>query len=772
MTTSASEYAALLAEIQNSNITTYTTVPTTEPRFSINANTRAIEVPSEFTFLGVRNDHKAETIYFEIDRYFDDVDLSEHTCVIQFLNKNASETKEGVYPITTMDVDSVDGKIVFGWNICNDATQLSGDIVFSVRFYSIDENGLFTYNFNTLSASSIILETLNTIDSSEIITSSELEIWNAKMESMASIIESDIKTVEEKIEELENSIASIPEDYTALTNEVSQLSNESSKLKETLVYQFEGTSKYNHSQTVKADSSNYVNISIDKGAFCEFVNNSTNSNLTLNLIDESGNETFIGSVYMNCKLKFVTEKNIVKIRCYSDNTDFSFMLSKQSYQNVLNNMVQNKFLKYIQPILRQGVFSENSGHFVIEPKRCTSTPIFLKRNSTISIKTNGNAILLMRCETYENDIVGSTEVIFTWQYDDIDMFVDKDGYYYVLYATSTVYDACVNIIPCTVTAITNVYSIGEELDRLYNGDALPLYWLNHIAEKIDIINDNADLCAISGDTFMFFTDYHIENNAGYSHKIIESVMEQSNIGWCVFGGDIFNGEPTSESANKLMRTFFNRFRKINMFNLRGNHEYNRLDGGSYAEALSVKQQYSGLMKRQEENVNGVKGKFYYYKDNEFQKIRYIFLDTGFNIMGDRIETTQIDWMKARVSELGEDWTVVIFAHAYSMSATEYTPSGQLIHDAITELTTTANATIACIICGHAHTYVSGDTYNNGVAEICVECDCEPNQDNTYTPTFGTTDEHAIDVFSIDTTNKKIYAIRIGRGESREWSYGN
>lgn len=226
MTTSASEYAALLAEIQNSNITTYTTVPTTEPRFSINANTRAIEVPSEFTFLGVRNDHKAETIYFEIDRYFDDVDLSEHTCVIQFLNKNASETKEGVYPITTMDVDSVDGKIVFGWNICNDATQLSGDIVFSVRFYSIDENGLFTYNFNTLSASSIILETLNTTNSSEIITSSELEIWNAKMESMASIIESDIKTVEEKIEELENSIASIPEDYTALTEEVSQLSSE------------------------------------------------------------------------------------------------------------------------------------------------------------------------------------------------------------------------------------------------------------------------------------------------------------------------------------------------------------------------------------------------------------------------------------------------------------------------------------------------------------------------------------------------------------------
>ena len=226
MKTEASEYLSLLQKIQNNNVSTFTVMPADEPRFTIETNSRNIIVPSEFSFLSVQNDHRAETIYFEIDRYFDNVDLSQHTCVVQFINKSGTTINEGTYPVTSMDIDSVDGKIVFGWEIRNDATQLTGDITFSVRFYSIDNNGNFTYNFNTLTASSYILPSLNIIASGERITATELEVWTDKMNNLASSIESDIITVEEKIEELENYIASIPEDYTALTEEVSQLSGE------------------------------------------------------------------------------------------------------------------------------------------------------------------------------------------------------------------------------------------------------------------------------------------------------------------------------------------------------------------------------------------------------------------------------------------------------------------------------------------------------------------------------------------------------------------
>ena len=187
MITDPSEFRQKLQEIQNSANVTFTHLPSNEPRFIIDANSREINIPFEFSFLGVIGDHKAETIYFEIDRYFDDVDLSEHTCVIQFINKNPQTLKfnEGLYPVTTMDVNSIDGKIIFGWNIMNDATQIAGDIHFSIRFYSIDSNNKFTYNFNTLTANSIILDTLDVKRTSIIeISPSELQAWNDKMNQM------------------------------------------------------------------------------------------------------------------------------------------------------------------------------------------------------------------------------------------------------------------------------------------------------------------------------------------------------------------------------------------------------------------------------------------------------------------------------------------------------------------------------------------------------------------------------------------------------------
>ena len=146
MITEPSEFRQQLLDIQNSVDVVYTTLPSDEPRFIIDANSRTITVPPEFQFLGVKNDHKAETVYFEIDRYFDAMDLSTQTCVIQFSNNENS----GFYPVTSMDTVTVDGKIIFGWEILNDVTAAIGNISFSVRFYTIDESNQFTYNFNTI----------------------------------------------------------------------------------------------------------------------------------------------------------------------------------------------------------------------------------------------------------------------------------------------------------------------------------------------------------------------------------------------------------------------------------------------------------------------------------------------------------------------------------------------------------------------------------------------------------------------------------------------
>lgn len=219
MITEPSEFRQRLQEIQNSVKVTFTHLPSNEPRFIIDANSREINIPFEFSFLGVIGDHKAETIYFEIDRYFDEVDLSKHTCVIQFINKNSKtlQYNEGLYPVTTMDVNSIDGKIIFGWNIMNDATQIAGDIHFSIRFYSIDSNNKFTYNFNTLTANSIILDTLDVKHTSIIeISPSELQAWNDKMNQMNLKAEQALQETSEILQAYEIATAQEVKDYLGI----------------------------------------------------------------------------------------------------------------------------------------------------------------------------------------------------------------------------------------------------------------------------------------------------------------------------------------------------------------------------------------------------------------------------------------------------------------------------------------------------------------------------------------------------------------------------
>ena len=201
MKTEASEYISLLDEIQNQNITTFAAIPTTEARFEIDTNTRKIKIPADFSFLGVRNDHKAETIYFEVDRYFDNEDLSQHTCVIQFVNKNSNATKSGTYVVNQMDIDSVSGKIIFGWEIEKDCTKYSGDITFSVRFYTT-EAGSLIYSFNTLTATSRILDGLEV----EEIVDITPNVGGSTGSSGGSIDSTIVNNLNKKISSLENNM--------------------------------------------------------------------------------------------------------------------------------------------------------------------------------------------------------------------------------------------------------------------------------------------------------------------------------------------------------------------------------------------------------------------------------------------------------------------------------------------------------------------------------------------------------------------------------------
>jgi hypothetical protein len=166
MITTAEEYNKykyLLSEHKNTPIAGIR-LPSDETIYNIDLNKRTIEAPE---FLSVTTDHYAETIYFKADRYFDNMDLTNTICVVQFVNENAKD-EEGkpaggyIYPVPFYDVDTIDpenkNKILIPWCIAGPATAAAGPITFSIRFYLLDsEKKDYLYNLSTMPAQSKIL---------------------------------------------------------------------------------------------------------------------------------------------------------------------------------------------------------------------------------------------------------------------------------------------------------------------------------------------------------------------------------------------------------------------------------------------------------------------------------------------------------------------------------------------------------------------------------------------------------------------------------------
>lgn len=175
--TTLNEYFAYLEDLvkisDNEDISRFfVRLPLDEDFFEIDANSRTIKVPNS-SFgrygVGVQGDELAEVVYFTIDRYFDSTDLASDdlNIVIQWeakdLNKNVIA---GISQHFGKDIETIPGKIIFGWPISHELTEAAGNIKFAVRFYQLgesDENGArqLVYSFSTLPAEVTINASLN-----------------------------------------------------------------------------------------------------------------------------------------------------------------------------------------------------------------------------------------------------------------------------------------------------------------------------------------------------------------------------------------------------------------------------------------------------------------------------------------------------------------------------------------------------------------------------------------------------------------------------------
>lgn len=125
------EFLSQLYVIQNQNPPSYVLFPDVKTIYDIDLSTRTINAPQ---FLSVSKDHKSETIYFRVNRYYDYMDLSNTTCVIQYITP---DNKIHIYAVPFYDImtERKNNMMIFPWCVDGVATQYSGTITFSIRFF-------------------------------------------------------------------------------------------------------------------------------------------------------------------------------------------------------------------------------------------------------------------------------------------------------------------------------------------------------------------------------------------------------------------------------------------------------------------------------------------------------------------------------------------------------------------------------------------------------------------------------------------------------------
>jgi hypothetical protein len=129
------DYLSQLYIIQSQNPPSLVLFPKEKRIYDVDLTTRTIEAPE---FLSVSHDHKAETIYFRVDRFHGYMDLSNTICVVQYITPDGAVH---IYPVPFYDVvtERNEKKMLFPWCIDGAATQFQGDVKYSIRFFLVEE---------------------------------------------------------------------------------------------------------------------------------------------------------------------------------------------------------------------------------------------------------------------------------------------------------------------------------------------------------------------------------------------------------------------------------------------------------------------------------------------------------------------------------------------------------------------------------------------------------------------------------------------------------
>jgi len=322
------------------------------------------------------------------------------------------------------------------------------------------------------------------------------------------------------------------------------------------------------------------------------------------------------------------------------------------------------------------------------------------------------------------------------------------------------------------------YNIIENHPEYYDAQ------IKSVASKF--INDMLSVGA-DGDGFVFITDAHWNGNYKHSPSLIKYLKDNTNLDLILCGGDLIDRSTSSKSSQITdMQKCVEAFKRIGIpfVTAMGNHERNSAgvsDSNLYIsanEAFSITQNPVNWMPLHYADLTG---KVCFYLDRPATKTRVIFIDSGYNNIGDGIDITadEIAWAEDTIESIETGWHIIIVVHSlgdYQYLNDPISESNPFIYssganDLFTALDTlSATYNIEAIFAGHSHVDNNAET-TGGIPIVWVNSDAKWQYHGMTQPSDGTIDAQCFDVVTMDYSEKKIYLRRVGRGSDRIISYG-
>ena len=351
-------------------------------------------------------------------------------------------------------------------------------------------------------------------------------------------------------------------------------------------------------------------------------------------------------------------------------------------------------------------------------------------------------------------------------------------------------------IPEMDTRLKSAISNIGKLKLMNNNEAVPSYYTAHMDEKIETILNLKQTCALQ---FIFITDYHYGtyNNTHTVRPLLTKLVTDSGVNIIINGGDTWTSgnkaiislaEARSRLMNGLIET--QPLAPCEYYFLLGNHDtgldYKVSNGntttyGPYFTTNELSEIIGGpLTGRQVISDPASKGMAYYFDIDSF---RFIFINPTLNTLGSSETDEKVYAFLASALLDSNNKKIIILSHVYYNSSS--IPTGvnncKTIIEAYNNRSTAAptsavnakftNCTgkVICWIAGHSH---ADSNYNlSDGTPVIVTTTCNAGGEmGGLDRSIGTINENAFDVFSIDTTNHKIYVTRIGAGSDREFTY--